>query len=151
MGVFDLFELDVISLFLAVSCDGLGTRFEVDSQLVVPNVDLALSEGAIAPWSTGRSKYFQLLLTSVAEQNKIPLDTPWRKLPAKSKKIILQGVGKKRITVTYTNRFGRTRNFQATFEGVIPNLRRRHREADTDKQREQIEGYMRQIDRKSVV
>ncbi len=54
-------------------------------------------------------------------------------------------VGKKRITVTYTNRFGRTRNFQATFEGVIPNLRRRHREADTDKQREQIEGYMRQI------
>ncbi len=128
-----------------VSCDGLGTRFEVDSQLVVPNVDLSLSEGAIAPWSTGRSKYFQLLLTSVAEQNKIPLDTPWRKLPAKSKKIILQGVGKKRITVTYTNRFGRTRNFQATFEGVIPNLRRRHREADTDKQREQIEGYMRQI------
>ena len=73
------------------------------------------------------------------------MDTPWRKLPAKSKKIILQGVGKKRITVTYTNRFGRTRNFQATFEGVIPNLRRRHREADTDKQREQIEGYMRQI------
>jgi excinuclease ABC subunit A len=73
------------------------------------------------------------------------METPWKKLSKKSKKIILDGVGKKRITVNYTNRFGRSRNFQATFEGVIPNLRRRHREADTDKQREQIEGYMRQI------
>ena len=128
-----------------VSCDGLGTRFEVDPQLVIPNRDLSLQEGAIAPWSTGRSKYFQLLLSAVAEHNIISMETPWKKLSKKSKKIILDGVGKKRITVNYTNRFGRSRNFQATFEGVIPNLRRRHREADTDKQREQIEGYMRQI------
>ena len=128
-----------------VSCDGLGTRFEVDPQLVIPNPDLSLEEGAIAPWSTGRSKYFQLLLRAVAEENTISMETPWKKLSKKSKNTILEGIGKKKITVNYTNRFGRTRNFQATFEGVIPNLRRRHREADTDKQREQIEGYMRQI------
>ena len=128
-----------------VSCDGLGTRFEVDPQLVIPNPDLSLEEGAIAPWSTGRSKYFQLLLRAVAEENMISMETQWKKLSKKSKNTILDGVGKKRITVNYTNRFGRTRNFQASFEGVIPNLRRRHREADTDKQREQIEGYMRQI------
>ncbi|HJM98210.1 MAG TPA: excinuclease ABC subunit UvrA, partial [Acidimicrobiales bacterium] len=79
------------------------------------------------------------------EENSISMDTSWNKLHAKSKKLILNGIGKKRITVNYTNRYGRTRNFQATFEGVIPNLRRRHLEADTDKQREQIEGYMREI------
>ena len=128
-----------------VSCDGLGTRFEVDPQLVIPNPDLSLEEGAIAPWSTGRSKYFQLLLRAVAEENMISMETQWKKLSKKSQNTILEGIGKKKITVNYTNRFGRTRNFQATFEGVIPNLRRRHREADTDKQREQIEGYMRQI------
>ncbi len=128
-----------------VSCDGLGTRFEVDPQLVIPNPDLSLEEGAIAPWSTGRSKYFQLLLRAVAEENMISMETRWKELSKKSKNTILEGIGKKKITVNYTNRFGRTRNFQATFEGVIPNLRRRHREADTDKQREQIEGYMRQI------
>jgi excinuclease ABC subunit A len=128
-----------------VSCDGLGTRFEVDPELVIPNPKLSLQEGAIAPWSSGRSKYFQLLIRAVAEESSIAMDTSWNKLSAKSKKLILNGIGKKRITVNYTNRYGRTRNFQATFEGVIPNLRRRHLEADTDKQREQIEGYMREI------
>ena len=128
-----------------VSCDGLGTRFEVDPELVIPNPKLSLQEGVIAPWSSGRSKYFQLLIRAVAEENAIAMETPWHKLSSKSKKLILNGIGKKKITVNYTNRYGRSRNFQATFEGVIPNLRRRHLEADTDKQREQIEGYMREI------
>ena len=128
-----------------VSCDGLGTRFEVDPELVIPNPKLSLHDGAIAPWSSGRSKYFQLLIRAVAEENTISMETPWNKLPAKSKKIMLNGIGKKKITVNYTNRYGRSRDFQATFEGVVPNLRRRHLEADTDKQREQIEGYMREI------
>jgi len=128
-----------------VSCDGLGTRFEVDPELVIPNPKLSLDDGAIAPWSSGRSKYFQLLIRAVAEENTISMETPWNKLPAKSKKIMLNGIGKKKITVNYTNRYGRSRDFQATFEGVVPNLRRRHLEADTDKQREQIEGYMREI------
>ena len=128
-----------------VSCDGLGTRFEVDPELVIPNPKLSLQEGVIAPWSSGRSKYFQLLIRAVAEENNIPMGTSWNKLPSKSKKLLLDGIGKKKITVNYTNRYGRSRNFRATFEGVVPNLRRRHREADTDKQREQIEGYMREI------
>ena len=128
-----------------VSCDGLGTRFEVDPELVIPNPKLSLQEGVIAPWSSGRSKYFQLLIRAVAEENAIAMETSWHKLSSKSKKLILNGIGKKKITVNYTNRYGRSRNFQATFEGVIPNLRRRHLEADTDKQREQIEGYMREI------
>ena len=128
-----------------VSCDGLGTRFEVDPELVIPNPKLSLVEGAVAPWSSGRSKYFQLLLKAVAEESNIAMEVPWVELSAKSKKLILNGIGKKKITVNYTNRYGRSRNFQASFEGVIPNLRRRHMEADTDKQREQIEGYMREI------
>ena len=128
-----------------VSCDGLGTRFEVDPELVIPNPKLSLQDGAIAPWASGRSKYFQLLIRAVAEENVISMETPWDKLPAKSKKILLNGIGKKKITVNYTNRYGRSRDFQATFEGVVPNLRRRHLEAATDKQREQIEGYMREI------
>ena len=128
-----------------VSCDGLGTRFEVDPELVIPNPKLSLHDGAIAPWSSGRSKYFQLLIRAVAEENAIDMETPWHKLPTKSKKIMLNGIGKKKITVNYTNRYGRSRDFQATFEGVVPNLRRRHLEAATDKQREQIEGYMREI------
>jgi len=127
------------------SCDGLGTRFEVDPELVIPNPKLSLRDGAIAPWSSGRSKYFQLLIRAVAEENTISMETPWNKLTTKSKKIMLNGIGKKKITVNYTNRYGRSRDFQATFEGVVPNLRRRHLEADTDKQREQIEGYMREI------
>ena len=76
-----------------VSCDGLGTRFEVDPQLVIPNPDLCLEEGAITPWSTGRSKYFQLLLRAVAEENMISMETPWKKLSKKSKNTILEGIG----------------------------------------------------------
>jgi len=128
-----------------VACDGLGTTFEVDPQLVIPDPLLTLGTGAIAPWSRGRSKYFQLLLKSVAEEHGIPMDKPWDKLPAKSKKLILEGGSKKRIKVTYTNRYGRSRTFNANFEGVVQWLRRRHSEADSERQREWIEGYMREV------
>ena len=128
-----------------VACDGLGTTFEVDPQLVIPDPSLTLLEGAVAPWARGRSKYFQLLLKSVAEDQGIPMDKPWEKLPAKSKKLILQGGSKKRIQVTYTNRYGRTRTFNANFEGVVRWLKRRHSEADSERQREWIEGYMREV------
>ena len=128
-----------------VACDGLGTTFEVDPQLVIPDPSLTLLEGAVAPWAKGRSKYFQLLLKSVAEEHGIPMGKPWEKLPAKSKKLILQGGSKKRIKVTYTNRYGRTRTFNANFEGVVRWLKRRHSEADSERQREWIEGYMREV------
>lgn len=128
-----------------VTCDGLGTTFEVDPQLIIPDPSLSLADGAIAPWAKARSKYFQLLLSSVAEQHKIPMGTPWEKLPAKAKKLLLQGGRDKRTTVTYTNRYGRTRTFNATFEGAVKWLKRRHSEADSERQREWIEGYMREI------
>ena len=128
-----------------VACDGLGTTFEVDPQLVIPDPSLTLLEGAVAPWARGRSKYFQLLLKSVAEDHDIPMDKPWEKLPAKSKKLILQGGSKKRTKVTYTNRYGRTRTFNANFEGVVRWLKRRHSEADSERQREWVEGYMREV------
>ncbi len=126
-------------------CDGLGTVFEVDAELVIPNPDLSLAEGAIAPWSTGRSGYFERLVEAVADHNSIDMDRPWVKLTNKQRQLLLFGGGSGRVTVKYRNRYGRTRQYSAKYEGVISYLQRRHSEADSDSQREQIEGYMRQV------
>ena len=127
------------------SCDGLGTRFEVDPELVVPNPDLTLDEGAIAPWASGHSQYFKRLIEAVAEDNKIPIDVPWRDLPEKGRKLLLEGAGDKRVHVKYKNRYGRSRSYHARYEGAVPYLQRRHSEAESDAAREQIEGYMREV------
>ena len=127
------------------ACDGLGTRYEVDPQLVVPDPDLSLDEGAIAPWSGGRSMYFSRLVEAVADQLDIEPGTPWAKLTKKQTNALLHGKGVKKVLVTYKNRYGRTRTYNANFEGVIPYLTRRHSEAESDSQREQIEGYMREV------
>lgn len=127
-------------------CDGLGTVYEVDPQLVVPNPELTLTEGAIAPWSGGRSRYFKRLIEAVAEHEGISLETPWEKLSKNHQKILMSKGLKERVKVRYHNRFGRARVHNARFEGAIPYLRRRHQEAESDTQREQIEGYMRQVD-----
>ncbi len=126
------------------ACDGLGTTFEVDPRLVIPNSELSLEDGAISPWSSGRSQYFQRLIEAVAAENSISLDVPWEKLPAKATKLMLQGTSK-RVQVRYKNRYGRTRTYMAKYEGVLPYLRRRHVESESDSQREQIEGYMREV------
>ncbi len=126
-------------------CDGLGTVFEVDPELVVPNPDLGLAEGAIAPWSGGNNRYFARLVEAVAEELGVDPSTPWSKLPKKAQKTFLQGGLKGRVQVRYKNRFGRTRVYSANFEGVMPYLRRRHRDSDSDAAREHIEGYMRQV------
>ena len=126
-------------------CDGLGTVFEVDAELVVPNPDLSLAEGAIAPWSGGRNRYFARLLEAVAEDQGIDSAVPWRKLPARHRKTLMEGGTGGRVQVRYRNRFGRSRVYSANFEGVMPYLRRRHQDAETDGQREQLEGYMRQV------
>ncbi|MED5277127.1 MAG: excinuclease ABC subunit UvrA [Actinomycetota bacterium] len=127
-------------------CDGLGTVYEVDSQLVVPNPELTLNEGAIAPWSSGRSSYFKRLIEAVAVSEGIDLETPWMKLSKKHQRTLMDTGLKERVKVRYHNRFGRARVHNARFEGAIPYLRRRHQEAESDSQREQIEGYMRQVD-----
>src|SRR5579885_3355593 len=110
-------------------CDGLGTRFEVDPELVVPNPDLSLTDGAISPWAGGRSQYFTRLVESVAEEHHIKTDVPWSKLSAKAKKVLLYGAGGQRVMVKFRNRYGRVRSYSATYEGVVPYLQRRHSEA----------------------
>ncbi|MFN3215910.1 MAG: excinuclease ABC subunit UvrA [Acidimicrobiales bacterium] len=127
------------------ACDGLGTTFEVDPALVVPNPEATIDEGAIAPWASGRSQYFQRLIEAVCEENDIDRHTPWQDLPAKATKLLLRGGGSDRVTVRYKNRYGRTRTYNARYEGVLPYLSRRHTEAESDSQREQIEGYMREV------
>jgi excinuclease ABC subunit A len=127
------------------ACDGLGTRFEVDPEMVVPNPDLTLDDGAIAPWASGHSQYFKRLIEAVAEDNGIDLHTPWRDLPEKARKLLLYGTGDDRVHVKYRNRYGRTRSYHARYEGAVPYLQRRHSEAESDAAREQIEGYMREV------
>jgi len=128
------------------TCDGLGTRYEVDPELVVPNPDLSLADGAIAPWASGHARFFQLLISTVAEDRGIPMDEPWSKLGAKARKILLHGVPDgERLQVQYRNRYGRRRSFQARYEGVIPYLQRRYTESESDAQREVIQGYMREV------
>jgi len=127
-------------------CDGLGTVFEVDQELVVPDQEATIADGAIRPWAGGRSRYFGRLVESVCEENQIPTDVAWRKLTKKHQALLLRGRGVKgKVQVRYKNRYGRSRVYQAKYEGVIPYLSRRHSEAETDSVREQIEGYMRQV------
>src|SRR4051794_24260198 len=126
------------------TCDGLGTRFEVDPELVVPNPDLSIGEGAIAPWSTARTQYFTRMLEAVAEANKIDLDKPWSKLTKAQQNVMLFGA-KGQVTVKYKNRYGRQRQYNTSYEGIIPFLQRRHSDAESDWSREQIEGYMREV------
>ena len=126
-------------------CDGLGAVFEVDPELVVPNRDLSLEEGAIAPWSGGHNRYFKRLVAAVAEDQDIDPAAPWRSLPARQQRLLLEGGIDHRVQVRYKNRFGRNRVYSAHFEGVVPYLRRRHQDSESDSAREQIEGYMRQV------
>ena len=126
------------------TCDGLGTTFEVDPELVIPDPDLALSQGAIAPWRSATTGFFQRILESVASDHGIDMNKPWGKLPAKAQKIVLNGLPGN-ITVKFKNRYGRARQFNTTFEGVIPWIKRRHEGAESDWSREQYEGYMRLV------
>ena len=127
-------------------CDGLGTVFEVDADLVVPDPDATVEGGAITPWAGGRSRYFSRLVESVCELHEIPQNRAWSALAKKHRDMLLHGKGVKgRIKVSYRNRYGRNRTYQARYEGVVPYLMRRHSEAESDATREQIEGYMRLV------
>ncbi|MEY3031003.1 MAG: UvrABC system protein, partial [Actinomycetota bacterium] len=126
------------------TCDGLGTTFEVDPELVVPDTDLSVHDGAIAPWRSAHTQYFVRMLESVADANDIDLDVPWSSLPAKQQRILLHGTGGQ-LTVRYRNRYGRQRSYSTEYEGVIPWIKRRHEQADSDWTREQFEGYMREV------
>ncbi|MQA61122.1 MAG: excinuclease ABC subunit UvrA [Actinophytocola sp.] len=126
-------------------CTGIGVRKEVDPELVVPDDELSLADGAIAPWASGQTaEYFERLLTSLAEAIGFRVDTPWRRLPAKAQKAVLHGVDEQ-VHVRYHNRYGRERSYYANFEGVIPFLERRRDQTDSEYMRERYEGYMREV------
>jgi excinuclease ABC subunit A len=126
-------------------CTGLGTRREVDPELVIPDPELSLSEGAIAPWATGQtSEYFLRLLEGLGDQLGFSLDTPWERLPTAAQKAVLHGVSGQ-VHVHYRNRYGRDRSYNAAYEGVLPWIERRYAETDSDYSREKYEGFMREV------
>ncbi|MDP9440782.1 MAG: excinuclease ABC subunit UvrA, partial [Actinomycetota bacterium] len=126
-------------------CTGIGTKLEVDPELVIPNDELSLGEGAVAPWAGGTtSEYFGRLLNALAEDIGFTMDTPWRKLPARAREAVLHGLDYQ-VHVRYRNRYGRMRSYSTGFEGVVPFIRRRHAETDSDWSRERYEGYMREV------
>ncbi|HEV3475384.1 MAG TPA: excinuclease ABC subunit UvrA, partial [Actinomycetota bacterium] len=127
-----------------VTCDGLGTRLEVDPALVVPDPDLSISEGAIAPWASSRLEYWHRVLEALADTHKFSLDVPWRKLRADIKDVVLYG-SDEHIYVRYRNRYGRQRSYWTTFEGVLPNIERRHEETESDHARWRWEQFMREV------
>jgi len=128
------------------TCTGLGIRKQVDPELVVPDPSASLGQGAIAPWAGGQSAdYFNRLLSALALDMGFRMDTPWERLPGDVQQAVLQGVGDAQIHVRYRNRYGRERSYYTGFEGVIPFLERRHREAETDTARERWEGYLRDV------
>jgi excinuclease ABC subunit A len=126
------------------SCDGLGTRLEVDPELVIPDPDLSIREGALAPWNATRLEYWNRVLDALADAHGFSLDTPWRRLGSRAKDVVLYGSDKD-IYVRYRNRYGRQRAYWTTFEGIIPNVERRHQETDSDYAREKYEQYMREV------
>ncbi len=125
-------------------CTGIGSKLEVDEELVIPDDSISISDGAIAPWSGGQSAdYFLNLLEALASDVKFSLNTPWSKLSQKAKEAILNGY-EYEVHVKYKNRYGRVRNYSTGFEGVIPFIQRRHSETDSDYSREKYEAYMRE-------
>jgi excinuclease ABC subunit A len=126
------------------TCDGLGTRLEVEAELIVPDPDLSVEDGAISVWSTGRLEYWDRVLEAVAQTHGFSLDTPWRKQPKRVRDILLYG-SDEQIFVRYRNRYGRQRAYTTTFEGVVNNVERRHTETDSEAQREKLEQFMREV------
>ena len=125
-------------------CTGIGSKLEVDEDLVIPDDSLSINDGAIAPWSGGQSvDYFLNLLEALSNDVKFSLNTPWSKLSQKAKDAILNGY-EYEVHVRYKNRYGRVRNYSTGFEGVIPFVERRHSETDSDYSREKYEAYMRE-------
>lgn len=128
------------------ACSGIGTKLEVDEELIIPNGELSLSEGAIAPWSLGTAttEYWNRLLGGLAKELGFSMKTPWEKLSEDARQTVLHGKDHK-VVVQYRNRFGRERKYSTGFEGVIQYVHRKHLETDSDKARDRYEEYMRQI------
>jgi excinuclease ABC subunit A len=126
-------------------CSGLGTKMEVDPELVVPDDEKSLAEGAIAPWASAHvADYFIRLIDALAISEGFSTKVPWHRLPLSAKETLLYGVGDQ-VHVRYKNRYGRERSYNARYEGVVSYIERRHAEAETDTSRERFAGYMREV------
>ncbi|NDE39193.1 MAG: excinuclease ABC subunit UvrA [Actinobacteria bacterium] len=124
-------------------CSGIGTKLEVDNDLIIPDDSISINEGAIAPWSGGQSSdYFLRLLEALAKDVSFSLDTPWKKISAKARDAIINGY-EYEIKMKYKGRYG-TKNYTTGFEGVVPFIQRRHSETDSDYSRDKYEAYMRE-------
>jgi excinuclease ABC subunit A len=126
------------------TCDGLGIRLEVDPELVVPDPDLSIREGAVLPFASTRLEYWNRVLEATAEAHGFSLDTPWRRLSSRAKEVILYGSDKD-IYIRYRNRYGRQRAYYTTYEGALAMIERRHDETDSDYARARYEQYMREV------
>ena len=123
-------------------CTGLGAQQEIDPDLLVPDPELSISEGALVPWSVGNSTYYESVIQAIADRYEIDVDKPWRELTDEQQNLFLYGTDGDKVYVTYRNRMGRRRAYMLAFEGIVPSLERRYRETDSAGQRERIEEYM---------
>ncbi|MEO5780248.1 MAG: excinuclease ABC subunit UvrA [Arthrobacter oryzae] len=128
------------------ACSGIGSKLEVDEELIIPNPELSLAEGAIAPWSLGTAttEYWNRLLAGLADELGFSMTAPWEKLSTDARQTVLHGKDHK-VVVQYRNRFGRERKYSTGFEGVVQYVHRKHGETDSDHARDRYEEYMRQI------
>ncbi len=125
-------------------CTGIGSRLEVDPDLVIPDEDATLADGAVAPWAQTSSEYFQRVLVALADDLGFRMDVPWRALPERARTSILYGQDHK-VHVRYKNRWGRERQYSTGFEGVVTFIERRHAETDSDWSKEKYEAFMREV------
>ncbi|MBA2913723.1 excinuclease ABC subunit UvrA [Limosilactobacillus frumenti] len=126
-------------------CEGLGSKLEVDIDLVVPDRKKTLREGALVPWNPISSQYYPKMLEQFCESADINMDTPFNKLSRKQQKVILYGNGDKLFHFHYENDFGGVRDVDVPFEGVINNVKRRYKETNSDFTREQMRKYMTEL------
>lgn len=127
-------------------CTGLGFSLAIDPELVVPDPDKTLNEGAIEPWMMTKSTgdYYRHLLEGLASELGFDLDTPWKDLPEEVRQAVMYGKDFK-VTVSYRNRWGRMREYSTGFEGVVQSLMRRHEETDSEQRKQYYESYMREV------
>ncbi len=123
-------------------CTGLGAQQEIDPDLLVPDPELSIAEGALVPWSVGNSTYYESVIQAIADRYEIDIDKPWRELTEEQQSLFLYGTSGDKVYVTYRNRMGRRRAYMLAFEGIVPSLERRYKETDSAGQRERIEEYM---------
>ena len=124
-------------------CHGIGSKLEVDPELVVPDEEATLRDGAVAPWAGG-GDYFVHQLEGLAEELAFSLDSPWRALPERARQAVLYGKDYQ-VKVSYRNRWGRQRSYTSGFEGAVLFVQRKHAETESDWSRDRYEGYMREV------